>query len=68
MQTFRTSLGSLTTWMTTKVAPQAKALTPNALQLTGVALFDVGCFTLATWLGFMVAGALVALIGWSADK
>lgn len=68
MKIFRTFSTRLTTWTKIRAVPRLKLSTPSFLQVAGVALFDIGCFHLATWLGFMFAGALVALIGWGADK
>lgn len=38
-----------------------------ALQLVGVAAITVGCWELAPWLGLMVGGLLVTLVGVALD-
>lgn len=39
----------------------------SALEIAGIAAFSYGAYSLAHWLGFMVAGAGVFAVGYSLD-
>lgn len=39
----------------------------NGFQLAGLAVFTAGCFSLTVWLGLMVAGLCLGVIGWAVD-
>lgn len=45
----------------------AHFLFPNALQIGGLALFALGLYVLAPWLGITMAGLALCVIGWAVD-
>lgn len=64
MRTLMTSLGK---WIHLRI-DAARQRAAGWLQYAGLALFDVGCFHVADWLGWMFAGAAVAFVGWVSDE
>lgn len=53
---------------TGKVRTFISAVAANTLQIVGLAVIASGFFVLALWLGLIVAGLMIALIGWAIDK
>lgn len=41
---------------------------PSLLQLAGLASIAAGGFALAVWLGLVVTGVMLCLIGWAVDE
>lgn len=72
MTTTTNSKGGL---MVTKLRAQAvkarafvKGQTPSATQGAGLLVFAAGAYVLAPFLGLMVAGAFLCVVGWAIDK
>lgn len=55
-----------------RLAVQARTIvkshTPTATQVAGLGVFAAGAFVLAPWLGLMVAGGFLCLVGWEIDR